>query len=52
MKCFKLTPQDVRNAIVQYLVDEEKMDYFEGNVDLIPTEDGGMDVLVYPSLPK
>jgi len=53
MNAFKLTPQDFRNAIAQFLVDEEKMDYLEGgNIDLIATEDGGLDVLVYPGLPN
>lgn len=52
MNAFKLTPQDMRNAITQYLVDERKMDYLEGNVDIIHNPDGSADILIYSSLPR
>lgn len=52
MNAFKLTSNEVRNAIVQYLVDEKKMDYFEGNVDLIFGLDGSVDILIYANVPR
>lgn len=52
MNAFKLTAQDMRNAISQFLVDEEKMDYLEGNIDIIHNPDGSADITIYSSLPN
>ncbi len=52
MNCFKLTAEEMRSAIAQFLIDENKMIQAEGNMDVIHNPDGSADILIYSRLPN